>query len=85
MKKQQIAIITIAFWLSIVSVFMLLAQQVDIEIFFVLFLIGVLVIVYLIEPSYVQPGYIRYIWYLITACIVIFSAIIAQKVLEIYL
>jgi hypothetical protein len=83
MRKKQIAVIALALWLSIVSFFMLLAQQFDLELLFVLWLIGILVIVELIKPTYVQPGYLRYIRYLIAAGIVIFGAIIAQKVIEI--
>jgi hypothetical protein len=83
MRKQQIAIIALALWLSIVSVFMLLAQRVDLEIFFVLSLIGMLVIVQLMQSYYVQPGYLQYIRYLIAAGIVMFGVIVALKVLDI--
>jgi len=83
MRKEQIAIITLAVWLIVISVFMLLAQSVDFEIFFVLALIGFLIIVELIAPIYIQPGYMRYIRYLLAAAIVIFGVIVAQKVMEI--
>ena len=82
MRKQQIAIIALALWLTIVSVFMLLAQQLDLEIFFVLYVIGSLAIVHLMEPNYVQPGYMRYIRYLTTAGIVMFGVFVAWKVIE---
>ncbi len=62
---------------------MLLAQSVDLEIFFVLSLIGFLIIVELIAPKYIQPGYLRYIQYILAAGIVIFGVIVAQKVMEI--
>ena len=62
---------------------MLLMQRVDLEIFFVLCLIGMLVIVQLMQSYYVQPGYLKYIRYLIAAGIVIFGVIVAKKVLEI--
>ncbi len=83
MRKEQIAIIALAVWLTLIAVFMLLAQSVDLEIFFVLSLIGFLIIVELIAPKYVQPGYLRYIRYLLAAAIVIFGVIVAQKVMEI--
>jgi hypothetical protein len=81
MKKQQIPIIIFALWLTVVSIFMLYFQQLDIEIFFSLGLIGFLVIVLLIEPNYIQPSYMQFIWYIITIGIMIFVAIIIQKVM----
>jgi hypothetical protein len=83
MRKPQIAIIILASWLTIVSVFMILVQQLDLEIFFVLSLIGFLAIVHLMEPSYVQPGYLKYLWYVIAIEILIFCIIIIQKVIKI--
>jgi hypothetical protein len=82
MRKQQIAIVVFALWLTIVSVLMFLARQLDFEIFFILSLIGILVIVHLIEPNYVQPGYLKYIWSLIGLGILIFIVIIVHKVME---
>jgi hypothetical protein len=83
MRKKNIAIIALAVWLISISVFMFLAQHVDLEIFFVLFFIGILVMVYLMELNFVQPGYLLYMRYLIAVGIVIFSAILAQKAMEI--
>ena len=80
MRIQQIAIIVFALWLTMISVFMLYYQQLNIEIFFILGLIGFLAIVLIIEPSYIQPDYMRFIWYLIAIAILIFSAIIIQQV-----
>jgi hypothetical protein len=83
MRKEQIAIIALALWLTIVSVSMLLSQWVDLEVFFVLCLLGFLVITQLIQPSYIQPGYLKYFKYLIAAGIVIFGLIVVKKVMEI--
>jgi len=83
MRKQQIAIIALALWLTLVSVFTLLMQRVDFDIFFVLCLIGMFVIVQVIQSYYVQPAYLNYIRYLIAAGIVILCIIVAKKVLDI--
>ena len=83
MRKQHIAVIALAVWLTLISLFMLLAQSFSFEIFFVLSLIGFLIIVELIAPKYIQPGYTRYIQYILAAGIVIFGVVVAQKVLEI--
>lgn len=82
-EKKQVAVVLLVIWLLLVIFFMILAQTISLEIFFVLWLIGLLVIVEFMGPSYVQPRYIRYLKYLITVGIVIFGFIIAQKVLEI--
>ena len=83
MNKKKVAAIALTLWLSIVVIFMLLLQRFDLEIFFVLTLIGILVIAELIKQHYVQPGYLRYLGYLIGAGIVLFGIIVIQKVTEI--
>jgi hypothetical protein len=83
MRKEQIAIIAFTVWLSLIAVFMLLALSVDLEIFFVLSLIGFLIIVELIAPKFIQPKYMRSIRYLLAVAIVMFAVIVAQKVIEI--
>jgi len=84
MNRKQVAAITLMLWLTIVLVFMLLVQQFDLEIFFFLTLIGILVIAELIKHHYVQPGYMRYLDYLIGAGIVVFGIIFVHKVMEIF-
>jgi len=83
MKKRPIATILIAAWLVLIAIFMLLARRFDLEIFFVLWLIGILVIVELIETRQVRPPWLQYVKYLIAAGIILFGAIVARKVLEI--
>jgi hypothetical protein len=83
MRKEQITIIALAVWLMLISVFMIFAQNVNFEIFFVLSLIGFLIIVELTTPQYFRPGYLRYFRYLLAAGIVIFGAIVIVKVMEI--
>jgi len=83
MRKQQIAIIALALWLTLIFLLMLIMRQVNLEIIFVLSLIGILVIAQFMQSYYVQPNYLQYIRYLITAGIVIFGVIIALKILDI--
>jgi hypothetical protein len=83
MRKEQVAIIVLSGLLILITFFMLLAHSIDIGIFFVLSLIGFLIILeLLITPKYIQPGYLRYIKYFLAAGIVIFGVILAQKVME---
>jgi len=83
MKKKVLAAIALVVWLVIISVFSLLTNRVDLEIFFVLWLIGLLIIVELMDMRFSLPSYLRYIKYLVAAGIVVFGAIVTQKVLEI--
>ena len=83
MKKKVLAAIAIAIWLVVICMFMLLARSVDLEIFFVLWLIGLLVIVELMDTRFSLPPYMRYLKYVIAAGIVLFGGIVIQKVLEI--
>jgi hypothetical protein len=83
MRREQIAIIALAGWLTVIAVSLILTQKVDLSIFFVLALIGLLIIVELISPKYIQPRYMRSIKYLLAAAIVVFGLIVVQKILEI--
>jgi diacylglycerol kinase len=83
MKKKILAVTAMVIWLLVICSFMLLARSVDLEIFFVLWLIGLLVIVELMDTRYSLPPYMRYLKYVIAAGIVLFGGIVIQKVLEI--
>ncbi len=82
-RKNQLAVAVLLIWMILVAFFMLLARNLSLEIFFVLWLIGLLVIVELISPAFVRPSYIRYFRYIIAAGVIVFGAIVAQKVMEI--
>lgn len=82
MRKKEIGAILLALWLAMISLFMLLVERFDFGLFFVLGFIGFLVIVELTEPYYIKPGYILRIRVLVAIGIIIFGAIIAQKLLE---
>jgi hypothetical protein len=83
MIKKQIAIIVFAVWLVIISLFMLLTGRFDLALFFILGVIGFLLIENLIELHYVKPGYVLYVRFLIVAGIVTIVVIVVQKVMEI--
>lgn len=71
-----------ALWLTTISLLMLLGERFDLGLFFVLGFIGFLVIVELMEPYYIKPGYVVRIRFLIAIGIVLFGAVIMQKLLE---
>ena len=83
MKKKIIAASALVVWLFLISFFMILSRHVDIEVFFVLWLIGLLVVVEMVDTRFSQPVYLKYVKVLVAAGIVIFGVIVTQKVLEI--
>ena len=83
MKKKLVAATVLVVWLVLISFFMILARYVDIEVFFVLWLIGLLVVVEMIDTRFSQPAYLKYVKFVVAAGIVVFGIIVTQKVLEI--
>jgi hypothetical protein len=84
MLKKQLAVIVLGLWLMLIFFFMILIQNVDIEIFFVFGFIGFLVMLKLMEPNYIQPAYMRYFWYIIIVGIIIFCIIAIDKTIKNY-
>jgi hypothetical protein len=84
MIKEETAIIALAIWLTVISIFILLAKSVNLEIFFVLSLIGFLIIGEFITPKYIRPNYLRYIQDILTVGIAIFVLIVMKIVMEIF-
>ena len=78
-KKPLIVGCTIS-WLTIIVTFMFLAGSFDIEVLFVLWLIGTLIIAELIDTRYVRPGYVRMIMIIAGAGTVLFGIIVLRKV-----
>lgn len=81
--KKCYAATVLAAWLITIAFFMVLSRTLDLEVFFVLSLIGLLVIAVLIDGAFSRPRYMRHIGYLIAAGVAIFAYIVAQKILEI--
>lgn len=70
----------ISTWLIIVCALMLLAKAVDLEILFVLWLIGMLIIVELTGSGYSRPRYISRSTVYIGFCILLFGVIVIRKI-----
>ena len=81
--KKYHAAAVLAAWLIIVAFFMVLNRTLDLEVFFVLALIGLLVVAVLIDGAFSRPRYMRYLGYLIATGVALFAYIVAQKILEI--
>ncbi|MEN6518353.1 MAG: hypothetical protein ABFC38_09175 [Methanospirillum sp.] len=77
------AVVVLAIWGLVVVAFMLLNRTLDLEVFFVLVLIGMLVVVELADTSTVQPAQIRRAKYAVAVGVVVFGWVVANKVMEI--
>ena len=80
---QRIPVIVLIIWFAVSTAFMLLNQALDLEVFFVLALIGLLVVVELIDTTTVQPRYLRRIKYVIAAGVLLFGYIVVNKIMGI--
>jgi hypothetical protein len=85
LEKKVIALGALTAWLFLVVSFMLLARSLDLEILFVLWLIGILIVVELVDPAFSRPRYLQWIRYIIAVGVAIFGYIVALKVVEIIL
>lgn len=70
-------------WLMMIIAFMLLRQTFSLELFFVLAMIGFLVIVALIHTTTVQPRYLRRMKYMAAVSFLVFGYIIANRIVAI--
>lgn len=81
--KKQIIILALTTWVVILLTFMVLSSTINLEILFVLWLIGLLVILELADFIYLQPKYIKYIKMLSAAGVLVFGLIVILKIVEI--
>lgn len=82
-RSKHIAAASLCIWMVIVIFFMILAETPDLEILFVLTLIGMLVIAELADPVHTRPLFLSRFRHIIAAGVLIFGGIVAHKVLEI--
>ncbi|MGI6023601.1 MAG: hypothetical protein ACOX8D_10825, partial [Methanoculleus sp.] len=77
--KKYYAAAALAIWLIIVTFFMVLNRTLDLEVYFVLSLIGLLVVAVLIDGAFSRPRYMRYLGYVIAAGVALFAYIVVEK------
>lgn len=83
LRTRETVVVVLVVWSLIVAAFMLLNRALDLEVFFVLVLIGMLVLVELADTAMVQPGHLRRVKYVVAAGVLVFGWIVASKVMEI--
>jgi hypothetical protein len=80
---KRLAIMLLLLWLLAVTIFMTASRYYDLELFFALGFIGILVLVEMIDTVYAKPRSQRRLRYMVAAGVIVFGAIVARKVLEI--
>ncbi|ACL15759.1 hypothetical protein [Methanosphaerula palustris] len=80
---QRIPVIVLIIWFAVITTFMLLNQVLDLEIFFVLALIGLLIVVEMIDTATVQSRSLRRIKYVIVVGVLLFGYTVVNKIMEI--
>lgn len=79
-RKKEIATYSLTCWLIIISFFMVLAGSMNLEILFVLWLIGILIVAELIASHYSKNGYDHRVSVFIALGIVLFGCIVIRKI-----
>ena len=82
-RKLRLSSVVFTTWLMVITAFMVLTQAIDLDLFFVLAVIGLVVVVVMIDTSSVQPRYMRRMKYVVATAILIFGFIIASRIVEI--
>lgn len=82
-NKGRIASIVLLAWLMLVMIFMIMLETVNLEIFFVLWLFGLLLILKLIETPFSEPPHMQRLKKVVVVGIFIFSILMVKKVMEI--
>jgi len=83
MQKADAAPVALAAWMLAVSGIMCLLEiSGDVKLFIALALTGFFVVVYLIHPIHARPRYMRGVYAMTAVCVLLFSAVIVLKILE---
>jgi len=83
MEKRYISLLLITIWICIVLAFMLVGEIINIEIFFVLWLITMVIIVEISKTSHVQTIYISNLYKIIGIGVIIFVCIVIKNIIGI--
>jgi hypothetical protein len=79
-RKKKILVYAATSLLILISMGMLLAESINLEVLFSLWLIAILIITEIMDPVFSQPRYVsRQTWFLATG-ILLFGLIIIRKV-----
>ena len=82
-RKLRLSSVVFTTWLMVITAFMVLTRAIDLDVFFVLAVIGLFVVVVMIDTSSVQPRYMQRMKYVVATAILIFGFVVANRIVEI--
>jgi hypothetical protein len=83
MKRRNLLALFHCLWLNAIAFFMVLFAYLDLELYFALGFVGLLVIVQLEGASPAKPAYILRMKYIMAVGVMVFGIMVARNVLEI--
>ena len=78
--RKEIAVVALTIWTLLIAFFMTLSGTINLEVFFVFWLMGLIVAFELTSTKFSTPSSFQYIQYLVAVGIVLFGIIVAMKV-----
>jgi len=83
LTRQQRFIYILSAWMFTVIILMSLTRTYDLTLFFILMLIGFLVVVELTSPYRISPRWVRRLGWVVAVGVIIFMAIVVKKAMDI--
>jgi len=83
LTRQRTFMYLLSAWMFVVLTLMALSHAFDITLFFILMLIGFLVLVELMSPYHVSPRWLRRLSWVVAAGVIVFMLIVAKRAMEI--
>jgi hypothetical protein len=80
-SSRCVPAIAVTFWMILILFLMMVTGNLHLEIYFILVLVGVLVIVELTESPYSRPRYLNYTKLVVVGIVILFGLILANKML----
>jgi hypothetical protein len=80
-SSRCVPAIAVTFWTILILFLMMVTGNLHLEIYFILVLVGVLVIVELTESPYSRPRYLNYTKLVVVGIVILFGLILANKML----
>lgn len=82
MHKADVVAIGLTAWMLTLSGLMSILRVTDLRLFIATALVGFFIIVYIIQPAFSKPGYIRRIYRMAIAFTALFGLVILARILE---
>ncbi|MDD1653791.1 MAG: hypothetical protein LUQ64_04520 [Methanomicrobiales archaeon] len=80
-SSRYLPAIAVTTWVILVLTLLIFTSTLHLEIYFILVLVGVLVIVEMMESPYSRPQYLNYTRLVVAGIVILFGLILANKML----